>query len=201
MNRKRKNSLEIAVDRAMPPKVIVKKLHEEISRSGLGPDIVPSIQKRRTRIIGQGIAKSAKFPNQMYPIVLDIQHDGAFSSATYPSRVPRDKLKDVAVVLSHENYRARYGKFMIDFESREVKYRVFRSVSDISNSTEDSCRILRALPVQMLDHISKMIDGIVEGVKEDVAVVEKLVCGDKCLDFSGKSHRKLIRSAKSIKRN
>lgn len=201
MNRKRKNSLEIAVDRAMPPKAIVKKLHEEISRSGLGPDFVPSIQKRSTRIIGQGIAKSAKFPHQMYPIVLDIQHDGAFSSATYPSRVPRDKLKDVAVVLSHENYRARYGKFMIDFESREVKYRVFRSVSDISNSTEDSCRILRALPVQMLDHISKMIDGIVEGVKEDVAVVEKLVCGDKCLDFSSKSHRKPVRSAKSIKRN
>lgn len=200
MNDKRKNKSNVPVVRGGRAETVIRKMHAEMSRMGLGAEFAVPIKKCGTRIVGRGLVKSAKFPHQMYPVVLDIQHDGAFSSATYPGRVPRDKLKDVAVVLSHENFGARYGKFVIDFNSCEVKYRVFRSVSDISNSAEDSCRILRALPVQMLDRISKTIDGIVEGVRADIAVVEKLVYGGG-IEFSGKVPRKSVRPAKSTKRN
>lgn len=172
---------------------LVRKIHKDIMRIGSMNNPLLPVKKFKTRIVEQGIVKSTRYAHQMYPVVLDIQHDGAFSSATYPNRVPSDKLKDVALVLSYENFRARYGKFAIDFNSREVKFRVFRSAVDIDKATENSCQILRTLPVQMMDQISQTIDEIIAGSKAGKSVVEKIMCVEKGVVAANKNPRKALR--------
>lgn len=152
--------------------------------------------KHRARCVGHGLVQSMVHSRQSYQMVLDIQDDGAFSSATYPTRIPASKLRDVAVFLLDKNYRSRYGKFVMDFATQEVKFRVFRSSSDISRSAVDSCCILRGLPVQMLDEISEALDEIVTGAEKALAEVKKLtgeIAGESAFIGCGK---KIKRGAK-----
>lgn len=150
-------------------------IQKEIDR--VDPDMceLRPIGKHRGRYMCRAVVQSIEYARQSYPMVLDVQNDGAFSSATYPSRIPSNKLKDVAVILAHENYHTRYGKFMVDFWSREVKFRVFRSSADIISSVESSCKILRVLPVQMLDRVSQAIDGIICDDKKECIKISNLI--------------------------
>ena len=157
---------------------ICHALQKAIGEGDQGLDWMKQLLPHRARCVGQGLVRSSQNACQSYQMVLDVQDDGAFSSVTYPARVPRDKLKDVAVVLLDQNYRTRYGKFVMDFVTQEVKFRVFQSSADISSSAKISCGILRSLPVQMMDHISRTLDGIIEGNEKEVDKVRKLTSAE-----------------------
>ncbi len=156
-------------------KAALALIQKEIDRVGPNMGALRPIGKKRGRYMCSTVVQSIEYARQAYPMVLDVQNDGAFSSATYPSRIPSNKLKDVAVILAHENYRTRYGKFMVDFWARQVKFRVFQSSADILSSVESSCNILRVLPVQMLDRVSQAIDGIIYDEKKECDKITNLI--------------------------
>lgn len=157
---------------------ICRAIQKVIGDDDQGLDWMKPLLPHRARCVGHGLVRSTLNSCQSYQMVLDVQDDGAFSSVTYPARVPCEKLKDVAVVLLDQNYRTRYGKFVMDFVTQEVKFRVFQSSADISSSAKTSCGILRSLPVQMMDHISRTLDGIIAGVEKEVDKVAKLTCAE-----------------------
>lgn len=117
---------------------------------------------RRQRCVCSGIVRSMKIRNLAYPMILDIMHDGIFSVATFPTPVCQSAYGEVCQLLNRMNYHARYGKFVLNDETGEVKFRVFRSSDDMRCHSQDSMTLLTALPAQMLDDLAEDISKFVE---------------------------------------
>lgn len=118
---------------------------------------------RHQRCVCSGVVRSAKSRNLAYPMLLDIMQDGIFAVATFPSPVRQSAYGEVCQMLNRLNYRARYGKFVLNDTTGEVKFRVFRSSDDVRCHRQESMSLLTSLPAQMLDRVVEDIDKFVEG--------------------------------------
>lgn len=137
-------------------------------------DIATSLQSsgwqassiKAKRYVCSGVVRSTMNARIYYPMILDLMSDGVFASATYPRKISRSDYPRVCEVLNKKNYTMRYGKFIVNDETMELKFRFFRSAADVRADMNNTLSVLTSLPARMLDSLSPEIKSYLEVNKE-----------------------------------
>lgn len=119
---------------------------------------------KRQRVVCRSVVQSMTKVRLIYPIVLDAMEDGVFAIATFPGKIARRAYPHVYELLNTRNYTARYGKYVMDSATGNLKFRFFRSSTDVMCNFTETMRLLTSFPVRMLDNIVDEISSFLDDV-------------------------------------